>query len=111
LEIAFTTEALRELCADKGQCISEFGEEAGLRLIQFLADIRAADSIYELPVNTPKVSKEQSTICVAVLSDGLQATCSANHIKNPITGDNQVDWRRVYRIKIIGLEKVGLRYE
>jgi hypothetical protein len=42
---------------------------------------------------------------VVDLGDGYRLVFSANHPRNPLKADGTVDWSKVSRVKILGIEK------
>lgn len=106
LDLAFDTEQLRTMCEKYAVAKRELGEEPANALIGRLADLRAAASIDELPVGQPRFLPETSKPTVVVdLAQGYQLSFSANHVKNPVTENGELDWTRVSRIKILGIER------
>jgi len=103
MQIAFSSKALRDTCADETKCAKQFGVEAARLLRRRLADLRAAESIDELPVgNVQQCSDPRGAISIE-LCDGYRIILQANHAKNPIHSNGDIDWSAVDRIKLFSV--------
>ncbi len=68
--------------------------------------MRAAKSVMDLVAGQPRqLSGSDHQQMVINLYDDYLMVFTANHNKNPETETGKVDWRRVSRIKIIGIER------
>lgn len=108
LDIAFETKPLRQLCVSKTTATKKLGDRVANQLLNRIADLRAADSIHDLPVGLrPEVEGQCGEIRSINLSEDHKMTVAANHYKMPLTNQKVVDWTRVSRVKItsIGKEK------
>lgn len=97
------------MCEKYAMAKRELGEETADALIGRLADLWAAASIYELPAGRPRVLAEANkSTAVVDLTPGYQLSFCANHPKNPpVNEDGELDWTRVSRIKILGIERTS----
>jgi hypothetical protein len=64
-----------------------------------LADIEAAGSVQDLVAGHPRRCKTSAGYVIS-LGDGICLKFTANHIKNPVERDGNVDWSQVSRIQI-----------
>ncbi len=108
LELAFETKSLRTLCENADEAKAKYGETIATVLRHRLADLRAASIIKDLIVGQPRLLNGyvMNDHMVVDLLDEYQLVFCANHPNNPvilITG--HIDWSRVKRIKILGIEK------
>ncbi len=94
------------MCEKYAVAKRELGEETAAALIGRLADLCVAASIYELPAGRPRVVPDASKPTVILdLPQGYQLSICANHPKSPVTENGELDWTRVSRIKILGIER------
>lgn len=106
MEIAFEQKSLRQLCEDERTAERELGKVVAAKLRRRLADIRAVERIAQLPVGNPFAVGEPSRGCMGIeLGEGYLLIFCANHNKLPIDPSGDVDWLRVSRIRILGVEK------
>lgn len=67
--------------------------------------MRAAASVKELVAGRPREVEVGRQPCFAVdLGDGYRIIFSSNHNTTPLLTSGGVDWARVSRIKILGIE-------
>lgn len=106
MEIAFETIELRNTCEDKEVAVSILGELIGSWLINRLADILAADNMFELPWNLEEVQLSGKPIPILVMrhDNGYRIGICANHVDNIRNLDKPVDWNRVKKIKLLQLD-------
>lgn len=70
-----------------------------------LADLRAATSIEDLLAGQPReLDGSDGQHMVIDLRDGYRIIFCANHPKNPITENGDLDWAKVSRVKILQIE-------
>ena len=98
MELAFQTQALRDICEDAEKATSEFGDEVAIALRHRLADLRAAVSLTDLVVGHPQVSGDHVSVKVGKTHDLYLA---ANHVRMPLTPDGSLDWRTVSRLRVL----------
>lgn len=107
LDLAFDSKLLRSICENEDEAIRELGPSAAKSLKHRLADLRAAVSITDLLVGSPKIvedGKDRQRLMVD-LYDGYHILFSANHPENPVTADGKVDWQKVSRIKVLQIKR------
>lgn len=105
--LAFDTKSLRDICEDENQAKAELGVNAAGTLKRRLADLEAATLIKDILVGNPRVipgTKSQEMIID--LTDGKQIILAANHPKNPRMADENIDWSKVTRVKILRIETI-----
>jgi hypothetical protein len=102
LELAFATEALRDVCENEAIAKKELGAKVADALKRRLSDFQSIDTFDELPFAKPKKS---SNNCLFELPDGWQLTVTSGHAENPKLGSGRIDWSQVSRLKILKIEK------
>jgi toxin HigB-1 len=105
LQLSFQTKALRTICESEEEAELKFGKRVAEALKRRLADLEAATSIKDLLVGQPRPQDGAGRNMVIELADGFLLVVTANHTNNPQTSENKVDWSRVVRIKISGIEE------
>ncbi len=106
LEIAFKNKQLRDLCSDQELCIDKWSKDFAMELMTTLADIRASESIYDIPTRQPDIMDTKSgSKCLVRFSKGFTMLFTANHVDNPINDQHKVEWKEVYRIKITDINE------
>lgn len=105
MEIAFRTKALREVCLNGRIMDQRFGAEGAAVLRRCIADIRAAESVGDVPLLnlSPSPAKLGHEAQIA-LDNGLVILVRANHQKPPKKRNGEIDWLRVGRILIQRIE-------
>ena len=101
MELAFETKPLRETCESEATAKRELGSKVAKELKRLLADLRAASSIEEMPVDKPR---KTSGTCVFDLTENCRLIVAPNHTNNPLLASGSVDWAKVARIKILRIE-------
>jgi len=106
LELSFDSKTLRTLCENGMQAEHELGLRVSEALRHRLADLRAATSVKDLLAGRPRLLvAEGSQSMVVDLCEGYQIVFCANHSKAPLTESGKLDWARVTRIKLLGIDK------
>lgn len=101
MELAFATKPLREICEDEKKAKLKLGTKVAAVLKHRLADLRAADSVDDLPISNLAKRRDD---CALELSGAAQLVFCPNHVTAP-PHKSGVDWAKVTRIKIT---KVGI---
>lgn len=105
LEISFANKQLREICENETVAKEVYGDLCAKKLFSRLSDLRASETIYDVLAGNPtKVNALEISI---TLDNKSKLIITANHISNPLTDKNEIDWDRVSRIKIIDIERGG----
>ena len=109
MELAFETIDLRTMCENDAIAQELLGVEAATMLKHRLADLRAAESIRDLPLVVPPdaSSNGQATVLVHLCNKIYIVVCS-NHRRPPTRQDNAIDWARVNRVRIL---RIGEEHE
>jgi len=105
LIIAFATLPIRALCEDAAQADRELGGAVAQILRHRLADLRAAACPLDVPMGNPRLTGEKRERMTIDLRDGFQLLLIPNHVKTPRDGNDQVDWKKVRRVKIVEISK------
>lgn len=109
MELSFEQKSLRHLCEDQSTAERELGEPTATKLRARLADFRAIERINELPVGNPQIYGNPAEARMSIdLGSNYKLIFCANHNKVPIANSGNVDWSRVSRIRILGVEKHAL---
>lgn len=100
--VSFATKQLRVLCEDPKVATAKFGEETARLLRARLADLRSADSLFDLPTGNPRIDGVNY-----LLSLGATATMRWEpYGKSAKPADSGViDWNCVNRVKLVGIDR------
>ena len=105
LELAFDSQSLRTLCESEACARRDLGQEVAEALKRRLADLNAATSVNDLVIGLPREVEGTDHQEMAVdLRDGYRIIFGANHPKNPIADNGDLNWARVSRLKILRIE-------
>ena len=105
MEIAFLTRHLRDLSLKGELAILEFGEELAAKFHNRLADLAAANNVYDLIAGKPRHGADEGKeFYIVNFSKDHVMVFVPNHIKIPMLDLGIVDWSKVNRVKVI---KVG----
>lgn len=109
MQLAFDSESLRSICENDADARRELGEAVAEVLQRRLADLCAANSIYELPVGQPQIINVEGYQYVSIdLCEGYQVIFCSNHPRQPVTASGALDWTQVSRIRILRIEKTNV---
>lgn len=107
LELSFETRALRDTLSIQHRMVKLINEDATNSLMSILSDMQAATSISAMP-NPPCEERELDSEAPHLI---WYIDSVFNLITQPIlVKKNEVcnqDWKKAYRLKIIGIEKEG----
>lgn len=102
--LAFNNKKLRDICEREEKAIEALGNRVAESLASRLADLDAAENVWELVAGNPKVSDEAPQEIVKIdLCDKYCIVFVANHTSNPLQDSGSVDWTKVVRIKLISI--------
>jgi len=105
LELAFESQELRAICEVETEARRKLGDAVAEILKHRLADLRSAASVEDVPAGRPRVLGDSGGRLVALdLASGYRIVIGCNHIKPPLTDGGDINWGRVTRIKILGVE-------
>jgi plasmid maintenance system killer protein len=102
LELSFANKALRQLCESSVKADRKLGVDLANELRRRVADLRAATSVQDLLIGVPRETQtDQISLDVAPT---FQITFCANHNTVPKLESGAIDWSKVSRVKILGIE-------
>lgn len=96
MELSFATQALRDVCANEGKAVQQFGSFTAAKLRARLEDLRAVDYLHELRVGSPKFEGLAGTIS---LSKDFELHVECYGIQANGT------WKNAERLKILDIRK------
>lgn len=102
MELAFATEALRDICESEATAKKKLGAKAADALGRRLSDFQSIESFDELPYAKPK---KNSNNCIFGLPDGWRLVVTGGHGQNPTLPSGRIDWAQISRLKILRIEK------
>lgn len=104
LDIAYQTEALRQLCISKKAATKKLGALTAEQLANRLADLRAAVTVDDLLVGLrPQATGAEGEMRVLDLDHEKTIVFAAQHLTLPRLPSKRVDWTKVTRVKIIAI--------
>ncbi len=104
LLLAFASKSLREICEAEEQSLRHFGRKVTESLKHRLADLEAAPTTADLIAGRPQLQNPSRNYTVR-LAGGFCLEFAANHVKNPVDENGDVDWKKVSRIRIVRIGK------
>lgn len=99
--IAFATKRLRDICEDGAVAVKELGSPVAEALQERLADLRAAASIDDLIVGSPRVSGADSSTLTIMLTGSAYTLWAANHVTPYRDAEGHIDWTRTRRVRLL----------
>jgi hypothetical protein len=106
LVISFETRALRTSCRDVAEANSLYGEEASAALRRVLADLRAADTMFDV-VAFFDLPDGANTEFSAPLGTTHQLVLRCGEKQPPVLPSGEVDWAAVDRIRVVNVTANG----
>lgn len=110
MELSFKDRDIRDICLSSLEAEQKLGARVAKCLIRRLADLSAVASVeefFQFPGN-PRLDQESQFQVVVDLSDEWLLLFGNGHVKRRLKSNGEIDWARVTRVKILGLER---RYE
>jgi plasmid maintenance system killer protein len=104
--LAYQTLAIRDICLRQTKAEAKYGYKVARQLFARMTDLRAADTISELPpVGRPREipSSRQGSYAIYLTND-YQLVLRVNHEDVPVTKSGKIDWSHVSRVMILGIE-------
>ncbi len=84
MDIAFSSKALRDMCESQDELAQTYGSHVATTLKTRLADLVAAESIYDLVAGIRShVLRSKEERWTIALGEGFQMVLAANHARNP----------------------------
>lgn len=105
MEIAFRTKALRTVCLNEKAMDERFGAQAGALLRRWLADIRAAECLGDVPLLRLSAGVNRPGETTMKLGSGLFMVVKANHQRPPRLEGGDIEWISVDRILIQRIDR------
>ena len=106
MELAFESKYLRDICEDMSKARFVLGDTVAEALTHRLADLHAAISISDLLVGNCRIEGIGGAQRAYIdLPHDHCIILTANHPKQPVTLQGDLDWNSVTRIKIILIGK------
>jgi len=105
VKLAFKSLRLRTLCEQQAAAEREYGFKLARRLRARVAELRAAETVLELPAGRPREIPGRPFSNYAVnLTEGYRLVLSANHGEVPVLDAGGVDWAGVSRVMVVRIE-------
>jgi proteic killer suppression protein len=105
LELAFATQKLRRLCENEAAARAELGVQVAAKLKARLADLDVVDNLSQVAVGHLRPAKDATGLELLLdVTQDIRIRLRINHHTVPRRQDLSLDWSRVSRIKILGLE-------
>jgi hypothetical protein len=105
VNIAFSTLKLRSLCESQAKAEHQYGYKVAKQLRARLAELRAVDTVLELPAGRPREIAGNPHKNYAVnLADGYRLVLGANHTKVPVLESGGIDWAQVSWVMVVRIE-------
>ncbi|WP_095202989.1 hypothetical protein [Mesorhizobium carmichaelinearum] len=105
MEISFKNRALRSLCEDPEAATAEYGSDVARALMNRVADIAAAETIENVIAGNPTISDSGKGDSISILlGEGHSIILMCNHLNPPTSALGKVDWSKVSRVRIEGIE-------
>ena len=106
MELAFESKELRSICEREPEAQRKLGQSVAGTLKSRLADLRAAESIRDLPAGSPRTTEVESMPRLVIdLTNGYQVHLIPNHPNSSPELSGACDWTTVRRLKIISISK------
>lgn len=99
--ISFDTRSLRELCEVELVARAEFGDQVAEEVFTHLADLDAAETLFEVPTIDPDID-DKDYVHIHLIN-GSELVFKCGHSRPPLREDGRVDWALVKRIKIMAV--------
>lgn len=106
MEISFETRPLRTLCHNGVEAEKAYGEAVAAALRRVLADLRAANTMFDMATIFDLPSGMDSELSTPLaLTHRLLLRCGNR--KPPVLPSGEIDWHAVDRVKIIDVTTNG----
>ena len=104
--IAFNTPTLRRLCEENSVAVAKFGDQVGAGLRGRLADLRAAATITDLLVGSPRTGGPTNRELTLDVAPGVSSLWVANHTRPRVDDAGMVDWSRTTYVQLMKIEVI-----
>lgn len=106
MEISFETRQLRAICRDAAEAEASIGPLAAARLRQVLADLRAADALFDLADFIDLPAEGQNELVLTVEPTHRLVLRCGNRTP-PRSPSGEIDWNAVDRLKVMEITANG----
>lgn len=104
LELAFASRELRDQCLSEALAAQNWGAPIAARLMARLADMAAVSVVSELQSLPGRTRERSRGTLVLNLTDDSLLVFRGNHLRERVLPEGGVDWSRVRRVLICGVE-------
>jgi len=105
MEVSFKNRSLRALCEEPEAATAQYGGDVARALINRIADIAAAETIEDVLAGNPTISEAGKGESVSILlGGGHRIILRCNHLNPPMSALGKVDWSKVSRVRVEGIE-------
>jgi hypothetical protein len=105
MEIAFDSKELRLICLSSNASSRKLGSNTARALKATIANIRAADNIFSLPIGSPTISSASQGRRVSItICPGTYLVAVPNQVGLGEETLFKETWEKIHRIKVIGIE-------
>lgn len=106
MELAFQSRALLKMATSRAIAEKKLGPAAGSGFVRLLADLKAANSITDLPYKTEVLGVEAgSPQMLWTVEDECAVVAVPNHWRYEAPNAAGIDWSSIYRIKIVSVAR------
>jgi hypothetical protein len=104
---AFESKSLRDVCQDESRALAELDAEVAEALKHRLADLAAATTGKDIIAGRPSTFGLAGECMSVDLGTDRKLVFVANHVKKPLGANKRVDWSKVTRIKLLGIQNAN----
>lgn len=106
VQLAFQDQRLRQQCESPVSARRSFGQDAARTLHTRLADLRAADSVYDvLSLSLASASTIHAHRILIHLGSGYVLHAQVGNRTKAYLPSGELDWRQVSRLKVLYIER------
>lgn len=108
MELSFSDKSLRDLCYSDFLAQDTYGPEVAQKLKNRVADFAAAQTVSDLfllPGRPQELMGDRQGQMSLELAGGFRLFFRSGHLDERTDQSGKIDWTRVRRIKLIGLEQ------
>ncbi|VXD18943.1 hypothetical protein [Marinoscillum sp. 108] len=107
MTISFENIELLEVCEKEEHALKAFGEETSRRLFARISDLMSVEFVSEIPLGNPRTYGEATDQLMINIDENYVLVFGPAHPKNPYLENGQLDWSKIYRIKVLKIEKLN----
>ncbi|WP_086108286.1 hypothetical protein [Xenorhabdus vietnamensis] len=106
MEITFISKEIRDICQISEKADSLLGKSVARVFRRRITDILAADNYSELPLGNPRIKfVDEKEYLILDMKEEYYLCFDIGHSKPPKNSNGLIDWKRVYRIKLVYIGK------